>query len=229
MAGISRRAAVRAGAAVVLLAAIAGIWFSPIRELLTLEQARLAMDTVASLWWGPAAFILAFAVLATLLVPATLFVVSASLIWGWVSGGIYSVTGATLGALLSFAIGRWMGADALHRLGDRGARAAEGLKNAGFGTMLILRLVPLFPFAVLNYGAGLAGLRPRDFVAATAIGTAPSIFIIAYSADAIVGGTLSGEEAFGRILTAGLLLAALAVIPMVLRRRAGKSLRIEAE
>lgn len=219
----------RVVAAGALLAAVAALWFSPLRQELTVENARGAMIAAQGLWWGPGAFILAFAILATLLVPASVFVVSASLIWGWGAGGTYALTGATLGALLSFVLARWLGAGALRRLGKRGEQIAERLRDAGFSSLLILRLVPIFPFAMLNYASGFAGLRARDFFAATAIGSAPSIFIIAYSADAIVRGTLSGEAAFQRILIAGVLLAILAIVPMLLRKRAGKALHLEPE
>lgn len=219
----------RIAAAGALVAAVAALWFSPLRQELTVEKARGVMDAVEGLWWSPGAFILAFGILATLLVPASVFVISASLIWGWVAGGTYALTGATLGALLSFLLARWLGTGALRRLGKRGEQLAERLQDAGFASLLILRLIPLFPFSVLNYAAGFASLRTRDFFAATVIGSAPSIFIIAYSADAIVRGTLSGEAAFRRILIAGVLLAVLAIVPILLRKRAGKALHLEVE
>lgn len=219
----------RIAAAGALVAAVAALWFSPLRQELTVENAREVMDAVEGLWWGPGAFILVFGILATLLVPASVFVVSASLIWGWVAGGTYALTGATLGALLSFLLARWLGTGALRKLGRRGEQLAARLQDAGFASLLILRLIPIFPFSVLNYAAGFASLRTRDFFAATVIGSAPSIFIIAYSADAIVRGTLSGEAAFRRILIAGVLLAVLAIVPILLRKRAGKALHLEVE
>ena len=99
----------------------------------------------------------------------------------------------------------------------------------GFRSLLILRLIPVFPFAALNYGSGFAGLRALDVVFATLLGSAPSIFIISYSADAIARGTLSGEAAFGRLLIAGLLLASLALIPMLLRKRAAAAVEVAGE
>ncbi|MCA1731991.1 MAG: VTT domain-containing protein [Acidobacteria bacterium] len=216
----SRGVAIRLVAALLLAAAIAGVYVSPLREWATIARAREAMEHLASLWYGPAVFILAFGIFGTLLVPATVFVVAASLIWGWAEGGTYAVLGGTLAAMSSYAIARWLGADTLHRFGDRGRVAALRLRNAGFRSLLILRLIPIFPFAALNYGSGFAGLRPRDVAFATLLGSAPSIFIISYSADAIARGTLSGEGAFRRLLIAGVLLAALALIPTLLRRRA---------
>lgn len=209
--------------------AVVAVYRSPLREELTLENARELMAMLSGLWYGPALFIIAFAVLGTLLVPATIFVVVGSLVWGWVAGGLYSVIGGTLAALLSYAIARWLGAGFLRGFGARGVQLADRLRDAGFRSLLILRLIPIFPFAMLNYASGLANLRARDVLAATAIGVIPSMMIIAYSADALVRGTLTGEAAFQRMLLAGVLLAALALIPIALRRRAGKALHLETE
>ncbi|HVR42441.1 MAG TPA: TVP38/TMEM64 family protein [Thermoanaerobaculia bacterium] len=220
----------RAAGAAVLLAAVAVVYLSPVRDWITIENAREAMRAAAAVWWGPPAFVVSFALLATLLVPATVFVVAASLIWGWAEGGVYSILGATLAAFLSFVIARWVASDfLLRRVGERGRNIAAKLRDAGFGSLLILRLIPIFPFAMLNYACGLAGLRARDVVLATAIGVAPSMMIISYSADAIVRGTLSGEDAFQRILLAGALLAALALVPLLLRRKAGKVVHLEGD
>lgn len=215
-----RAVALRVAGALLLVAAIVGIYVSPLREQATIARAREVMTDLEALWYGPLLFMVAFGVLGTLLVPATVFVVAASLIWGWAEGGTYAVLGGTLAAFLSYAIARWLGADVLHRFGDRGRVAALRLRNAGFRSLLVLRLIPIFPFAALNYGAGFAGLRALDVVFATLLGSAPSIYIISYSADAIARGTLSGEGAFRRLLIAGLLLASLVLVPTLLKKRA---------
>jgi phospholipase D1/2 len=225
----NRAIAIRAVAALLLAAAIAGVYLSPLRDLATVARAREAMAHLASIWYGPAVFILAFGIFGTLLVPATVFVVAASLIWGWAEGGTYAVLGGTLAAMTSYAIARWLGADVLHRFGDRGRLVALRLRNAGFRSLLILRLIPIFPFAALNYGAGFANLRPLDVALATLLGSAPSIFIVSYSADAIARGTLSGEGAFRRLLIAGVLLASLVLIPTLLRKRAAAAVEIAGE
>ena len=225
----NRYLALRVLGGLLLVAAVVAVYRSPLRSELTMENARELMAMLSGLLYGPVLFGAAFAILGTLLVPATIFVVVGSLVWGWAEGGLYSVAGGTLAALLSHLIARWLGAGVLHRFGNRGVELVERLRNAGFRTLLILRLVPIFPFAMLNYAAGFANLRVRDVLAATAIGVTPSMMIIAYSADALVRGTLTGEAAFQRMLIAGVLLAALALLPMVLKRRAGKALPLEAE
>lgn len=79
-------------------------------------------------------------------------------------------------------------------------------------TLLLLRLIPIIPYNILNYVAGLACIKPREYVTATFIGTIPGIFIFTYLASSIASGLVSPRQAFVRILIAGALLAALALV-----------------
>ena len=72
---------------------------------------------------------------------------------------------------------------------------------------------------MLNYGAGVAGVKLLDFVFATALGVAPSNFVFAYSADAIFNGTMTEGDALKRLLIIAALLIAVIVIPAMLKKR----------
>ncbi|HLE56129.1 MAG TPA: VTT domain-containing protein, partial [Rhodothermia bacterium] len=113
--------------------------------------------------------------------------------------------------------------DLLGRLGRVGEGIDRKLESAGFTAMLILRIIPIFPFAVLNYGAGLARIKTRDFFWATLIGTAPAHFVVAYSADALLSGTLTRQQAVERILLVGVLVGVVLVVPLLLRKRVEKA------
>ena len=78
-------------------------------------------------------------------------------------------------------------------------------------SLLLMRLVPIVPYNILNYAAGVAGIKVRDYLLATFIGTIPGIFIFTYLASSIASGLVSPRAAFVRILIAGALLAALAL------------------
>jgi uncharacterized membrane protein YdjX (TVP38/TMEM64 family) len=169
----------------------------------------------------------AFAVACVLWIPASVFLIAAGVIWGWKLGSIYSITAALLGALMSYYVSRFIGAEAMSRFG--GAKIARYLERAGFQTMLILRLIPLFPFAVLNYGAGIAGVRARDFFLSTALGVLPSMIVVCYSADAITRGLMSREDALKTLLKVGFIFAAVVAVPILLKNRAAKALKIEAQ
>ena len=82
---------------------------------------------------------------------------------------------------------------------------AKQVDHAGFKTLLVLRNIPGIPFAALNYGAGVAGVKFRDFIFATILGIAPSKFVFTYCADALFNGSMSEGDAFRRMATVGAL------------------------
>ena len=226
---MSRSTLRKLGILVLLGAAIAAVMLSPLRDHMTVQNMRAAVAAMQGIWYGPILFLLAFILGSILLLPASVFILPAGLVWGWKLGFIYSMIGGTLGAVGSFAIAKYLGGGFLSRFGVRGQQIARKLDHAGFKTLLILRLIPLWPFPVYNYGAGLAGVRSRDFVASTIVGLCPSLFVMSYSADALFRGTLSGAEAFKRLLIAGLLVAALILIPSLFRRKATRALHLEED
>ncbi|HEY5611250.1 MAG TPA: TVP38/TMEM64 family protein, partial [Thermoanaerobaculia bacterium] len=215
------------GLKILLLAIIMGsaiaVYFSPLRAWLTLEHLRALVGQMRGFWYGPIFFILLYAAGCLFFFPATLFILSGGLIWGWKLGGAYALTGGCLGAIASFSLARYVGGDLLGRLGRVGEGIDRKLESAGFTAMLILRIIPIFPFAVLNYGAGLARIKTRDFFWATLIGTAPAHFVVAYSADALLSGTLTRQQAVERILLVGVLVGVVLVVPLLLRKRVEKA------
>lgn len=201
-----------------LIGAILLVSFSPLHDYFTLKNARTMVGELRKLWYGPLLFGLLFIVGCVLIVPASVFVLSAGVIWGWKLGGLYALISGALGAMASYGLGSYMGAGVLERFGAVGQRVTRQVERAGFSSLLVMRLVPVFPFALLNYGSGVAGVPPRVFAGATLFGMAPSIFIFAYSADALFNGTMKGEDAFKRLLIVGTLLAALVLLPNLIKR-----------
>jgi uncharacterized membrane protein YdjX (TVP38/TMEM64 family) len=220
---LRRRFIGRIIAAVVLVAAMVAIYLSPARQWMTLERLRQVLDTLRQLWYGPVVFIVVYAAACVFAIPASLFVVSAGIIWGWLLGGVYALMGSMLGAAATYYVARYIGGGMLTRLGPRGAKLERQLETSGFQAMLLLRLSGL-PFPVLNVAGGVARMRFGDYLLATFLGIIPSQFVITYSADAIANNTLSGRDAFLRVLLAGALMATLVLVPMWLKRRFVKEL-----
>lgn len=218
---MSRRALFRIAVFLVLVAAVAAVWFSPVREQLTRDNVRAFVEHLRGLWYGPIAFILVFALGCILALPASVFVIAAGFIFGWLLGGIYSIIGGLLGAVASFYIARFIGEGLLDRFGRVGRMVAKQVDHAGFRSLLILRFVPGIPFAVLNYGAGVAGVRIRDFLPATLLGVTPPMFVFAYCADALFNGSMSEGDAVLRLVIVLLLMLAITVLPLLVKRFAG--------
>ena len=222
---MQRRTMVRIAVMLLLAAVVLGIYLSPLREQLTRDNVRGLVEQLRGLWYGPLVFIAAFMLACILALPASLFILAAGAIYGWVLGGTYSVIGGMLGAVASFYVGRFMGEGMLDRFGRVGRAVARQVDHANFGSLLAFRFIPGVPFAVLNYGAGVAGVRVRDFVAATLVSAIPQMFIFAYCADALFNGTMREEDAAKRLLIVAVLLLTVTLVPMaarrVARRRAG--------
>lgn len=154
-------------------------------EGVTVEGLRDRIDGLGAA--GPGVYVGLYAVATTFLVPAAPFTIAAGLLFGPVPGTLVALAGATLGATGAFHLGRLLGRDAARQLGGtQVARIDRFLAARGFVAVLILRLVPLFPYNVINVSAGLTGLRVRDYVLATGIGIVPGTVV--YVA---LGGTIT--------------------------------------
>ncbi len=169
------------------------------------------LKSVGDLWWAPVAFIALYALFNTFLLPATALTLTAGVVWGWFDGGLWVLAASTLGSAVPYFIARSGAPWVDELLKRRAGRVYKTLQDEGFISLLLMRLVPIVPYNVLNYAAGLAGIPFRTYVAATFIGTIPGIFIFTYLASSISAGVVSPRQAFIRILIAGVLLAALAL------------------
>ena len=215
---MSRRTLIKVAVALALAAAFAALWFSPLREQLTRDNVRAFVEHLRGLWYGPAVFIGVFALGCIFAAPASVFCIASGFIWGWALGGTYAFLGGLLGAVASFYVARFVGEGLLHRFGRIGAMVKKQVDHAGFRNLLILRYIPGIPFAVLNYGAGVAGVRFRDFLPATIIGIIPPMFVFAYCADALFNGTMSEGDVVRRIVIACALMLAITIVPVVVKR-----------
>jgi uncharacterized membrane protein YdjX (TVP38/TMEM64 family) len=162
---------------------------------------------------GPLLFAAVYAVAATLLVPASPFTLAAGLLFGPVLGSATALLGATVGATGAFLLGRGLGRDAVERFGGRRLAALDRhLATRGFVSLLLIRLVPLFPFNLVNVGSGVTGLRLREYVLATAVGIVPGT--IAYAA---LGGTITDPTSPAFLGAIGLFVAVTVVAGVAAR------------
>lgn len=215
---MSKRTLFRLVALVLLAVAVVGIYLSPMREQFTRDNVRAFVENLRDVWYGPAIFIGAFMLACVLALPASVFCLAAGFIWGWALGSLYAIVGGLLGAIASFYMGRFIGDGLLQRFGRVGRAVARQVDHAGFSSLLALRFIPGIPFAVLNYGAGVAGVRTRDFIASTLLGIVPSMLVFAYCADALFNGSMSEGDALKRLTIVCVLMLALTLLPMAVKR-----------
>ena len=154
---------------------------------------------------APLLYVACYVAGALLLVPRSLLTLTGGLLFGVVAGTLLAVLGATLAALACFLLARAAGRRApavredvesprssrqnvtFSRWRRRGQpavlrRVDEMLSRRGWLGVVCLRLVPLLPYSVVNYGCGLSRLRPAQFVLGTAVGCLPGTALIVVAA-----------------------------------------------
>lgn len=186
---------------------------------LSIEQVARWVGQVGNRWWAPLAFVAIYTIFNLLLAPATTLTLTAGVIWGWLLGGIWVLVASTVGSAVPYLIARSGSRRVEQILSRRAERLHRALENEGFLTLLLMRLIPVVPYNVLNYAAGVARIRPRDYFFATFIGTIPGIFIFTYLAAALFAGLVTPREAFLRVLVAGMLLGLLALVSRLFAKR----------
>ena len=144
------------------------------------------------------------AVVAMSLPGATILTVSGGIVFGTLIGGATAVVGATIGATLLFLIARTAFGEILaRRAGPRLARLADGFREDAFSYLLFLRLVPIFPFWLVNLAPAVFGVRLADFVAATFIGVIPATFTFAFVGAGLDSAIAAQETAYNACMAAG--------------------------
>jgi len=134
---------------------------------------------VASLGpWAPLLAIVAMLIVSFLPLPAETVAVANGMAFGQWFGFLLTWIGAMIAALLAFCLARWLGQPVIKRLLPRRllARFERQVKRRGAPFLLFVRLIPLVPYTVVNYGSGLSPIRLRTYLWTSAIGMAPPIF-----------------------------------------------------
>jgi uncharacterized membrane protein YdjX (TVP38/TMEM64 family) len=227
----------RLGAVLAILAILAAIRASGLGEhlsLATLARHREALSAFVTENWLLAAlgYLGLYITAVAFSVPGAVFItLSGGFLFGAVAGTALTVIGATIGATVVFLLARTLfGADALAKLGPRAEALAEAIRRNAASYLLVLRLVPLFPFFLVNLVPAFVGVRLPVYVATTLVGILPATAVFSL-AGAGLGDVLAlgGEFDVGAVLTPqvlgaliGLALLSLAAIPLKARFARGQ-------
>ncbi|WP_343923592.1 TVP38/TMEM64 family protein [Rhodoglobus aureus] len=177
----------RAGVLVVFFLAVVVVALTI--QLPSLEQIHSWTESAGIL--GATGFVVGYALITLAPVPKNVISIAAGVVWGLPSGVGLVLLGALLGAALAFVLGRLLGRDAVERFTGARVRAVdEMLRRRGLLSVIGVRLIPLLPFTVINYAAGLTAVRVRDYALGTVIGIIPGT--VAYVAVGAYGAELNG-------------------------------------
>lgn len=118
------------------------------------------------------------------LVPGIAITITNAWVFGWEQGALYSWTGALLGATLDFGIARWYGRPVIERVVSSVLldKTDNFFRYNGVMAVFITRLIPIVPFKVVSYGAGLTDMPVLRFIGATGIGQTPPIVLYSFLA-----------------------------------------------
>jgi len=206
-------------------------YFAGLHEYLTFEalhEHREALQQFVSdhTFWAAISFVVIYSVAVAVSVPGASFMtVAGGFLFGTLLGGGLVVIAATAGATVIFMVARSVVGQGLRKqAGPFLQKMESGFRDNALNYLLFLRLVPVFPFWVVNLVPGVSGVPLRVFVIATAIGIIPGTFVFsAFGAglgDVLDSGenvTLSGVLS-PTLIAAFVGLGFLALLPVILKK-----------
>lgn len=171
---------------------------------------------------GPILFMLIYAIGTVFFLPGSVLTLAGGAIFGPMLGTFYNLTGATLGATLAFLVARYLAAGWVERkTGGRLKQLKEGVEGEGWRFVAFVRLVPLFPFNLLNYALGLTRIKLSHYVIASYLCMLPGAIAYTYLGYALKE-AIGREADIQRYIQLGIiavaLLAAVAFLPRLIGR-----------
>lgn len=215
----------------IVAGAIAAAFALGVQDYLTFDALRQNRDALSAFVAQNAliaalSFMAVYAVATALSLPGgAVLSIASGFMFGTAFGTAWVVVGATLGAVGIFLAARTALGDALKaKAGPWLARMEEGFKENAMSYLLVLRLVPLFPFFVVNLVPAFLGVSLRTFSIATFLGIIPGTFVFVSVGAGLgsvfdQGGEVSASSALTpEVITALVGLAALSMVPVVYKK-----------
>src|SRR6266568_8958244 len=203
-------------------------WFD-LGHYLTLESLKENRERLADLYASHrvamvAGFMATYVIQTALSLPgAAILSLSAGAVFGAAMGTVYAVIAATAGATLAFLVTRYLLHDTVQRkFGSRLEKLNRELDARGLNYLLFLRLVPIFPFFLINLGAALTRLPLRTFFIGTMIGIIPGGFVYCNAGASLATITEPAGIASPRVLGAFALLGLFALLPVLYEKFTGR-------
>ena len=212
---------------------IALFFFFDLGRYLTLESLKANREALRA-YYGDhgllmaGGFIVLYIVQTALSLPgAAILSLAGGAVFGAAMGTVYVNIGATAGATLAFLVARYLFHDAIQsKFGPRLDTINRELGMRGLNYLLFLRLVPVFPFFLINLGAGLTKIPLRTFFFGTMIGIIPGSFVFCNAGASLASITSMSEVASPRVLGSFALLGLFALVPVLYQKLRRKEERM---
>ncbi|MDT2595688.1 TVP38/TMEM64 family protein [Enterococcus dongliensis] len=189
-------------------------------DLLTdITKLRMYLENLG--WWGYFIFIMLSIIVAVFLLPGQFLAIVGGLAYGGFIGGLLTVIGASIGASISFVIGKYVARDyILQRFSQEPAfqKIEQGVRENGLSFLIFTRLVPIFPFAIQSYAYAMTPMSVKKFSFISCLTMIPASFIYAFMASEIASKGVSVTLLL-ELTAAGVLLALLAYLPKKISKK----------
>ena len=222
----------------VFAAVVAAFYFLDLGKYLTLESLKANRTQLTDLRLAhtvlfAAVFVLIYIVQTAFSLPgAAILSLAAGAVFGVLQGTLLVVSGATVGAILAFLVSRTLLRDwVVRKFGGRMEGIDRGLRENGLSYLLFLRLVPAFPFFLVNLACGVTGLPLRTYALGTLFGIMPGSLVFVNAGASLAAIETVRQVASPRVLGSFALLGLFALLPTIVKtvkkRREGRTLPLD--
>lgn len=204
-----------AGFAVLVLALLIGGHALNLDEKISVESLRNALNRTGG--WQYLLFAAIYCAASLVPFPTAVLSSAAGALWGAYLGTLMTVLSATLAACIPFVLARFMARRSVRKMiekSDGAGRCDRFAGRNGFMTVFVMRLIPIFPWDMVNYLSGLCSIRFRDYFLASLIGTIPAS--LTYN---LIGASLGGPVNKTAVAVAVLLTVLMAAALMIYRKK----------
>jgi len=190
-----------------IIAAAVAVWLSGVLDFISLQKLAENREDLQSfvsdnVFVAIGSYMLLYAAVVALSLPAAApLTLAGGFLFGWFVGGLATVTAATLGAVVIFLLARGALSGPLSRMaGPRLDKLRTGFQENALSFLLFLRLVPAFPFWLVNLAPALLGVKLRTYVIATFAGIIPGTFAFALTGSGLDSVLVAQQQAYEQCL-----------------------------
>lgn len=210
---------------IIFLIGIGAFIFFDLGQFLSLDSLKANRDLLLNYTESHYAiavgfFILVYILQTTFSLPGgAILTLTGGFLFGSLMGTVFVNVGATIGATLAFLAARYLLRDWVERkFGDRLDAIQAGFAQNAFSYLMTLRLIPAFPFFLVNLVSGLTRVNLGTYILATSLGIIPGSFVFAFAGRQLGSINSLSEIASPAVLLAFTLLGLLALLPIAYRK-----------
>ena len=210
---------------IIFLLGIGAFVYFDLGQYLSLDALKANRDfllnyTESNYTLAVAVFVLVYILQTTFSLPGgAILTLTGGFLFGSLMGTIFVNIGATLGATLAFLAARYLLRDWVeNKFGNRLGPIQAGFAQNAFSYLMTLRLIPAFPFFLVNLVSGLTRVNLGTYMLATSLGIIPGSFVFAFAGRQLGSINSLSEIASPSVLLAFSLLGLLALMPIAYRK-----------